>query len=142
MEKQCFKCGRIQDLAQFYAHPKMKDGHLGKCKACTKRDVVEHRVRNLGRIRAYDSARAKLPHRKQSHRMRQLRYRQRHPERPAVNQRAERAVRRGILEKSAICEQCGLTCKTCAHHTDYDQPLVVVWLCYSCHRRVHRVSAE
>lgn len=39
MTKVCFKCHREQDLECFYAHPEMKDGHLNKCKDCTKKDV-------------------------------------------------------------------------------------------------------
>jgi hypothetical protein len=36
--KKCFKCGIEKELSEFYAHPKTRDGHLGKCKECTKRD--------------------------------------------------------------------------------------------------------
>ena len=36
--KRCFKCKQIKDLSSFYAHPKMGDGLLGKCKECTKSD--------------------------------------------------------------------------------------------------------
>ena len=36
--KKCFKCGVEKPLSEFYIHPKMSDGHLGKCKDCTKKD--------------------------------------------------------------------------------------------------------
>ena len=36
--KKCFKCGVKKELSEFYVHPRMKDGHLGKCKDCTKMD--------------------------------------------------------------------------------------------------------
>ena len=39
--KICFKCERELPISQFYRHPKMPDGHLNKCKDCTKKDVKE-----------------------------------------------------------------------------------------------------
>jgi hypothetical protein len=37
--KKCFKCGLEKEINAFYKHNKMADGHLGKCIACTKKDV-------------------------------------------------------------------------------------------------------
>ena len=37
--KKCFKCGRELPLTEFYKHAKMLDGHLNKCKECTKKDT-------------------------------------------------------------------------------------------------------
>lgn len=37
--KKCFKCGREFPIAEFYNHPQMLDGHLNKCKDCTKKDA-------------------------------------------------------------------------------------------------------
>lgn len=37
--KVCFKCGRVLPLDSFYKHPRMRDGHLNKCKDCTKTGV-------------------------------------------------------------------------------------------------------
>jgi hypothetical protein len=40
--KKCFKCGIEKDLNDFYKHPAMADGHLNKCRECTKKDSVNN----------------------------------------------------------------------------------------------------
>ena len=62
-KKTCFKCLITKPLADFYKHPQMGDGHLNKCKECTKKDVREHREKNLEALLEYDRLRASLPHR-------------------------------------------------------------------------------
>lgn len=40
--KTCFVCNLEKPLDNFYKHPKMPDGHLNKCKECTKLQAREN----------------------------------------------------------------------------------------------------
>ena len=43
-EKKCFKCDNLLPITEFYTHKKMPDGHLNKCKECTKKDVKKREI--------------------------------------------------------------------------------------------------
>src|SRR5438067_89036 len=62
-KKKCFKCQCELPLEAFYKHPQMADGHLGKCKDCTCRDVQENRLARLEQYRAFDKSRLTKPDR-------------------------------------------------------------------------------
>ena len=47
MEKVCFKCGILKDISHFYQHARMADGHLNKCKECTKLDAHKCHQNNM-----------------------------------------------------------------------------------------------
>ena len=64
MEKRCFKCGITQPLDNFYRHPETSDGHLGKCKTCTKSDVSQNYHNNRSYYQEYEREREKRPQRR------------------------------------------------------------------------------
>ena len=53
------------------------------------------------------------------------------------------ALKDGILVRAAQCEMCGdEDRRVVAHHEDYSHPLMVSWLCDSCHKQVHLLPEE
>lgn len=133
--KTCFKCEVCQPLSEFYRHKGMADGHLNKCKACTKRDALVHRHENVEKIRAHDRDRSKLPHRVSLGYENAKAYRKKYPERYRANSMVAFALKQGALSKQP-CMHCGST-EVEAHHPDYSRPLDVVWLCPPAHKEIH-----
>lgn len=130
--KRCFKCGVEKPVEDFYRHRMMADGHLGKCKDCTKLDMRVDRV-TKPRVREYDRERSKQPHRVALRKRVTSDWQAKHPDRRAAHNATSNALRSGKLQKPLLCEGCGLPKRLEKHHPDYAKPLLVVWLCKPCH---------
>ena len=152
--KTCFKCGAEKPLASFYKHPSMADGHLGKCKDCNKSDTTKYRLDRPEHYRAYDRARAALPHRVEQRKQyaksaegraagsrSKARDRADNPEKYKARTVVSNAIRAGVLTKEP-CRDCGAD-KVHGHHADYSKPLEVIWLCPKHHKEEHgRITSE
>ncbi len=118
--KVCRDCGQIKALDAFYYVNRLRsDRRRPDCKKCHSASVCAYQATPRGRDvkrRVYQRALANGKER--------------------ARQAARRAVRRGILQRQP-CEVCGRA-DSQAHHDDYDQPLVVRWLCSVCHGIEHR----
>lgn len=137
--KTCFKCGKALPLTEFYKHSAMGDGHLGKCKECTKKDANEHRLKNLEKIRAYDRERGKLPARKKAADAISRLWAQADARRGVAHRKVHYAISTGKLIREDCCV-CGSK-KSLAHHESYDHPLQVVWYCQIHHKARHKQMA-
>lgn len=134
--KTCFKCGAEKPLTEFYKHPMMGDGHLNKCKECTKKDSRRHRRENIGYYRQYDIERYRDNPERQAKVL--AWYKRKLAASPAMRKASNmvsNAIRDGRLVRQR-CEACGES-KTEAHHVDYLKPLDVMWLCRGHHIQWH-----
>lgn len=155
--KKCFKCEIEKPLTEFYKHKAMSDGHLNKCKSCTKDDAAKHREDNLEKIKEYDRNRPNAKERNEQNKanykkgMKDPEYRNRlaesrkrsaekHFEKRAANWTTSNAIRDGKLIRQP-CEVCG-DLKVDAHHDDYSKPLDVRWLCRPHHAVHHKNMRE
>lgn len=151
MGKTCFICNKIKELCDFYKHKQMSDGHINKCKDCTKKQAIENRNKNIEYYKKYDNLRAPLPKRvkareeyrkteayKISHDKASKKWVLNNP----IKRAAQIKVGNSIRDKKLIkkpCEKCGDN-KSHAHHSDYKKPLKVKWLCARCHKFKHKVE--
>lgn len=133
--KVCFKCPERgpQPLSAFYKHRQMADGHLNKCKVCTKRDVSRSYAEARPARAAYERKRAQNPERKAAQREHMAAHRARYPQRWAARVAVSNALRDGRLVRGA-CSVPGCTARAQAHHADYSKPLDVKWVCFKHHR--------
>lgn len=133
--KVCFKCNKKKPLEKFYRHKMMADGHLGKCKECTKIDVVSNRKVNIDYYRAYDRERGNRQSREDL-----ADYRARFPKKYAATQSVAWAIKKKILHPKP-CMVCGDK-KVHGHHPDYSKQLDVMWLCAAHHQEWHAENGE
>lgn len=144
--KTCIQCGEGKPLEEFYKHPRMADGHLGKCKSCCKAyqmarqeekskdpawiEAEANRQRDkAARMRAEGRACPTNPEAKAA-------WRKRNPEKAAAHSAVSRALKKGTLKKGS-CVDCGSPDDVNAHHEDYAKPLDVIWYCTKCHFKRH-----
>jgi hypothetical protein len=66
-------------------------------------------------------------------RRRQATHRVGSPDADRARQILKNAVLRGMIRRVTRCETCGRAGQTQGHHSDYNRPLFVTWLCRSCH---------
>lgn len=154
--KICFKCNEHKPLTEFYKHSEMADGHLNKCKSCTKKDTKKNTLKNHDYYIEYDKSRANLPHRVEA----RLKYSQTEQGKLSIRKSKEKwsevnvikrgaiqivnnAVRDGKLIKEHKCQSCGVEgVRIHGHHDDYAYPLSVRWLCSKCHCKWHKENGS
>ena len=141
--KPCISCGKTLSLDEFYAHPRMKDGRLNKCKPCVREAV---RSRRYGPSREavlqYDRERAREPHRIEHQKKIKARWQQSFPERRAAQIALGNAIRDGRVEKWPTCSMPECSSPPEAHHVHYGLPLDVVWLCPAHHKQLHAQASR
>lgn len=124
--KVCFKCGRELPLDEFYKHPRMTDGHLNKCKECTKSDTKRDYDRKAKDDIWVEKERARG--REKYHR---IGYKDRFFKTGKMNRflnNANRDLRvRGF-------DMDGKE----AHHWNYNKPKSVIILSRKAHHRIHK----
>ena len=120
--KICFKCGVEKNISEFYRHPQMGDGHLNKCKQCTKNDVKLKYTDNIENIDYIEKERARG-----REKYKRLNYKDKYPNRRVYGSNTSRHLKAlGLLPKEHE-----------AHHWDYNLVYDVFILNRRAHKLVH-----
>ena len=138
--KKCSKCKKLKPINDFYKRGGKEKGLRSHCCSCCSERRAEWRLKNS----EHDS----LTHRKWrmgnlSKRAAYLRqYRLNNPEKFKDYQSPEKSkarvlARETFINKVAVCEVCGKAFAKHRHHKDYSRPLDIIWVCVSCHQKIH-----
>lgn len=137
--KVCFKCNIEKPLSEFYTHKRMSDGHLNKCKDCTKRDTG---VRYNTLIK--DESFAELERKRHREKYHRLGYKEKHKPTPDEKKETMYRYAQKYPEKNA-CR--GVSSKLGGapygmhyHHWSYnpEHKLSVILLTIKDHNLLHR----
>lgn len=105
---KCTKCGKPKQAHEMGADVTRKNGRHPWCRSCKNRAMREFRSTHplTAEQRKKDIARSY----------------------------AHVYLKRGKLIRPEKCPICGEKSKLQMHHSDYDRPLMIEWLCEPCHR--------
>lgn len=148
--KKCTMCLEQKGLDQFHKRSKSRDGLCFKCKDCDRRVGIERYAMLISSDPLYNSkrwfanrdsnrakARLKYVKNKEKNDAYSKEYYEKNKHKTHARSLVRTALYRGDLVRKSICEVCKIKPAREGHHPDYTKPLEVMWLCNSCHKRIH-----
>src|SRR3990172_30736 len=139
----CPTCALWLPRQEYYISLRSWNGIGAQCKKCHTATSI--RTRNKDTVRKSNAeymrrARIKYPEKfKERDRIASSIRRKNDPIKVSARAELKKAVKRGDIVKPNVCERCGVENILTGHHDNYNNPLEVLWLCYSCHGKEHRV---
>lgn len=125
--KVCIRCELVKSLSEFYAHPKMEDGHLNKCKTCCKKEAALNYKKKSKNVWFIESER-----RRQREKYARLNYKEKYP--PNIFQVNSKTKN---LHRNLRVAGYDMYMKE-AHHWNYNLPNQGFILTRKYHKLIHK----
>lgn len=148
--KKCSKCGKEKPLSEYGPHKRTRSGVQPSCRACAaalaKQRYHKDMIYRLANLKQSRKQRKEKGNELREYRKQWQRDNREEQERKYGYQRKAKAalnnaIARGKIVRSSTCRINNGNCTKIiqAHHTDYNKPLDVEWLCSVHHMAWHRV---
>ena len=150
--KVCSMCKVGKPLSEYYKNRTSSDGFSYACKNCMKNYCSIWRNHNSEYFKTWrnnnpDYTSKSIQRNKEYQKEYYLKNKDKLLKNKAINyttiqtavaQKVRLALENGMLKKADSCELCNSIGNLIAHHNDYTNPLVVLWVCKFCHMRIHK----
>lgn len=135
--KVCGKCKQEKASTHFTADKSKKFGLGCYCKQCNVQKSREWHIKNRERKNAYGVQYNK--NNPEVGKRNNKRWMEKDPNRQRAQNAVKREIRKGSIVRPSACSKCNQPGFVEAHHDSYapDKWLDVVFLCRSCHKRLH-----
>lgn len=155
MNKKCRKCQEILPIENFWRDASTNDGYNIRCIDCKKEDQHQYIIDHPEKKDKYnDTQRIRVQRLKQDinyvmkwnadnqERVKESRKKWYidHQTEVKAHDKVEYAIKKGEIERPDTCLLCGDDYHISGHHEDYNDPLNVIWLCDTCHKRLHTLK--
>lgn len=118
---KCFSCNSTENLVKNAKNNGYNPSWI--CRKCNTERARKYGKTKIGKKKVYSAVYksiAKYPHKQKA--------------RLSVFY----AIKTGNLIKPEKCRKCGSNSQLFGHHTDYNKPLEVEWVCRNCHNDIHK----
>lgn len=135
--KVCNMCKLEKKLIEFSLDKKGRLGRRSYCKQCDVERLRKWHIENKEKKNAY--ARQYIKNNREKYHKNIIQWKTDDSNRPKAHAAVNRAIRRGSIVRPLTCSKCNQPGPVEAHHDSYapDRWLDVVFLCRSCHKRLH-----
>jgi hypothetical protein len=130
---QCRQCLKWLPGEMFQAHSHYTNGHRSVCKKCisaNRKIARDSKPKSPIIVRSSEE-------KKERNRLYKIKWTETHGRERLAQYRLRNAIKFKKISRPNKCSLCSRECIPFGHHSNYDKPLNVTWVCRYCHMQIH-----